>query len=366
MKRILLIAALLWSASISFAQEPDSLSQAYDLQKTSRQIYKDYYSRLKHAVDSVLYHSGIDSLDCVVFDNVGIKADGTTVHEVKSNSANDKINRKIEEVLSSAKLPSVEICHEDGNVTPVDVTASFSIVSSARRSVRDFRFSVAGGAVQWLDPVPEILRGPLDKFSRIAFYYNDNGNYRLYLRSFDVNSDVLVLDDFTVYSVTRDSEDLFIRYSGDQFTYFGNPFKMTKEQLTELNRKFTEKVTKPLFKGKDANSFASWVSSKASYPMYARKEGITGVVETSFTIAVDGRATNVKIDAAVHPTLDREAFRTLSSSPDWTPACMDGKAVEISYSHPLVFKLRSGNRTKYVYHTPEYIMHLNWEMTTSR
>ncbi len=365
MKQISLIAALLCSAAAVFAQEPDPVRQAYDLQKTSKQIYKDYYYRLKNVVDSVIYHSGIDSLDCTVFDNVEVRADGTTLHDVKANSSDDKINGEVEEALSALKLPYVEVLSEDGNAVPIDVTASYSIVSSAKWTARDFCFKIVGGEVQWLDPVPEALQGPLANFTRRAFYHNDSGNFKLYMSTFDVNSNILALGDFTVYRTGRKSEELFIRYSGGQFAFLGNPFSRTNKQIAESNNGFMENVTKPLFMGKDANSFAAWVSSQLTYPPFAKNQYITGKVKTCFTITEDGKVTGVKITGAVHPTLDREAFNVLISSPDWTPAYINGEAIEITYSHPLIFALRDSVQ-KYEYSTPDYLMNLNWQMTTSR
>ena len=96
---------------------------------------------------------------------------------------------------------------------------------------------------------------------------------------------------------------------------------------------------KPGFKGGDANEFAKWVAQQVAYPENCKKEGIAGRVTLSFIVSETGKVSDVKVLRGVHEDLDKEAVRVVSSSPDWTPGEKDGKAVPVTYTFPIIFKL---------------------------
>ena len=66
---------------------------------------------------------------------------------------------------------------------------------------------------------------------------------------------------------------------------------------------------KPTFRGRDMNSFSSWVNSQLVYPERSKFLRFEGTVLLRFTIDQDG---NLK-------DLDAEAYRVVSSSPRWQP-----------------------------------------------
>ncbi len=342
MKRILLVVLMVCTCALLFAQESEPVRETYDLQKVSKTIYKDNYYRLKNVVDSILYYSSLDSLNCVVIDNVMVKADGTTIHQVKSNSSNDEVNKNIEEALAKIKFPAMSLYDEDGSGTPVDVTALYSIVSNMHVDYFEYMLRVRGGEVTWETEIPEVQRGVLDKFAANAFYQDDSGKFVLKFSTFNINSALLSFGTFSLYKKGRKSEKLFIRYSGHQFTYFGKIFQKSKE-IEAMEQKKREEhggFRKAAFVGKDANAFAPWVSSRLVYPPYAKSWGITGDVGICFTVNKEGEVANVLVERAVHPVLDREAFQTISSSPKWTPAFYKGEFVKMSFFHPVMFRLR--------------------------
>lgn len=97
---------------------------------------------------------------------------------------------------------------------------------------------------------------------------------------------------------------------------------------------------KPGFKGGDANAFSKWVASKLVYPEIAKENGVQGRVMISFTIKADGSVANVKVTRSLDPALDKEAVRVVSSSPKWTPGKQRDRAVNVTYSLPVIFQLR--------------------------
>lgn len=98
--------------------------------------------------------------------------------------------------------------------------------------------------------------------------------------------------------------------------------------------------TKPTFNGKDANEFSKWVNSRLVYPEIAQELGVQGRVTLQFTIGTDGSVGDVKVLKGADPLLDQEALRVVSSSPRWSPGKQRDRAVKVSYTFPVIFRLK--------------------------
>ena len=48
----------------------------------------------------------------------------------------------------------------------------------------------------------------------------------------------------------------------------------------------------------------------------------------------------MKVLRGVHPSLDAEAVRVVSSSPDWTPGQQKDQPVKVTYQFPVIFQLK--------------------------
>ena len=97
---------------------------------------------------------------------------------------------------------------------------------------------------------------------------------------------------------------------------------------------------KPAFNGGDANEFSKWVNSRLVYPEIAKENGIEGRVTLQFTIDKDGRLGDVKVLSAPDKTLADEAVRVVSASPKWKPGKQRDRTVKVSYTFPVIYKLR--------------------------
>ena len=97
---------------------------------------------------------------------------------------------------------------------------------------------------------------------------------------------------------------------------------------------------KPAFNGGDANEFSKWVNSRLVYPEAAKENGIEGRVTLQFTIDKEGRLGDVKVLSAPDETLAQEAVRVVSSSPKWKPGKQRDRAVKVSYTFPVIYRLR--------------------------
>ncbi len=96
---------------------------------------------------------------------------------------------------------------------------------------------------------------------------------------------------------------------------------------------------RPTFQGGDANDFSVWVSKQLVYPKDAKDAGIQGRVTLSYTVNKDGSVSDVKVLRGVHPSLDAEAVRVISSSPKWDPGYQEGRPVTVTFAHPVIFQL---------------------------
>ncbi len=65
-----------------------------------------------------------------------------------------------------------------------------------------------------------------------------------------------------------------------------------------------------------------------------------GCVICTFVIERDGSITGVRVIRSVDPSLDKEAVCVIKSMPKWEPGKQNGKAVRVSYTTPVTFRLQ--------------------------
>ncbi|MBQ6039068.1 MAG: M56 family metallopeptidase [Bacteroidaceae bacterium] len=119
--------------------------------------------------------------------------------------------------------------------------------------------------------------------------------------------------------------------------------------------------TPPIYPGGEA-ALLKFVSDNIKYPEEAFKAGTQGRVTTIFIINEDGSVSDVDVVRSVHPLLDAEAVRVISSMPKWTPGKAGGKAVKVRFTMPVTFRLQGGESTSQtnapvakLSKTPEYV-----------
>ncbi len=327
---------------LTYAQTQESAVSAKvnDLKGISEHVYGEYAHILQYTVDSVLFHARIDTLKCVVFDNVTIKADGTTEHSVEVKSASDKINRTLVRNLKKIKLPAVSMHDNVADMdVPVEVTASFEIPCNVSREWMEFRMSMKNGERTWEEGIDEDMLRKLKKFARIAFYGGDQGKFKIRVPKFLVNSELKAYGVTEVYGIDRKgNESLMIKYAGS-FVMGQDPYG-ERDMKKHSSSTFPEGAVKPSFNGEGANSFSKWVNKKLVYPKDAMRSHMQGVIDVSFTVNMEGVLENIFVMDYAHPLLDREAYRVVNSSPQWTPGSIHGKTVNINYHFPVIFLLR--------------------------
>ncbi|MDE5850000.1 MAG: TonB family protein [Muribaculaceae bacterium] len=83
-----------------------------------------------------------------------------------------------------------------------------------------------------------------------------------------------------------------------------------------------------------------WICNNIIYPEIAVAEDIQGRVVVKFIIDKFGKVISPKIVKGVHPELDREAIRLVSSMPKWQPAKHQGREVASYFTFPVQFRLK--------------------------
>ena len=119
----------------------------------------------------------------------------------------------------------------------------------------------------------------------------------------------------------------------------GTDMTFAAPDSTDTAVPYAQIETKPTFQGGDANTFSKWVSQHLQYPKEAKDDGIQGRVMVRFTICDDGVVRNAKVLRGVHPLLDAEALRVISSSPKWEPGTQGGKPLNVTFMFPVIFKV---------------------------
>ncbi len=95
----------------------------------------------------------------------------------------------------------------------------------------------------------------------------------------------------------------------------------------------------PQFPGTE-QALYQYISNNVRYPKECRKKSIEGKVFVKFKVGSDGLVSDCTIIRSVHPLLDAEALRVVSSLPKWIPGRQEGKPVAVMYTLPISFKLQ--------------------------
>jgi protein TonB len=94
----------------------------------------------------------------------------------------------------------------------------------------------------------------------------------------------------------------------------------------------------PEFNGGE-DALRAYLSKNINYPKQANEQGIAGRVVLNFVVNEDGDITDIKVVRGIGYGCDQEAMRVVNSMPKWKPGKQNGKAVKVSFSLPIMFKL---------------------------
>lgn len=82
-----------------------------------------------------------------------------------------------------------------------------------------------------------------------------------------------------------------------------------------------------------------YLYSNIKYPAIARENSIQGRVIVKFVVTKSGEIQNASIVRGIGGGCDEEALRVVKSMPPWKPGKHNGKAVNVTFTLPITFKL---------------------------
>jgi periplasmic protein TonB len=141
----------------------------------------------------------------------------------------------------------------------------------------------------------------------------------------------LMINDFIKDSVTNNS-------AADNIDSIVYSPPVTDE--IEESEPFTFVEEPPMFPGGNS-ALLKFIAENTIYPAEALENGIQGKVFIKFAVSSDGSVKRLEIMRSVHPLLDEEAKRVVSTLPKWKPGRQNGKPVPVWFSVPVTFEIRN-------------------------
>lgn len=94
----------------------------------------------------------------------------------------------------------------------------------------------------------------------------------------------------------------------------------------------------PQFPGGES-AMVKFINANRRYPRNAYNNGVHGRVTCGFVVDTDGSLVSIEVLRGVHPALDREAVRVISSMPNWEAGRLNGVSVPTYYTLTIPFRL---------------------------
>ena len=116
---------------------------------------------------------------------------------------------------------------------------------------------------------------------------------------------------------------------------------VAKEEVKQTEEEVIFQVVEqmPEFPGGMSEAM-KFLAKNIKYPVAAQQAKIEGRVILQFVVGKDGSISDVHTVRSVSPELDAEAIRVVSMMPKWNPGKQRGKAVPVSYTMPIMFRLQ--------------------------
>jgi TonB family protein len=89
-----------------------------------------------------------------------------------------------------------------------------------------------------------------------------------------------------------------------------------------------------------------FLGQNIQYPEHDKNEEIQGTVYVLFTVDMEGKVKDAKIERSISPGLDEESLRVVNLMPDWSPGMMQNRLVEVGYNLPIRFSMKYGQAKK--------------------
>ena len=141
-----------------------------------------------------------------------------------------------------------------------------------------------------------------------------------------------------VQSVPKDSVNRKSKVAVQQMDELVVVGYASKDSVKDREPVFNVVEQMPSFPG-GMEALMQYLAKNMRYPVEAQKHKVQGRVVVGFIVSKDGDIKKAHILRGVDPELDAEAIRVIESMPRWMPGMQRGKAVAVSYTLPVMFRL---------------------------
>jgi TonB family protein len=133
------------------------------------------------------------------------------------------------------------------------------------------------------------------------------------------------------------SKSIFVNGELDKIISFDTLGKVIFTGLDSLN-KGMKLIEKPSFPGGE-KGLLSYISINIQYPSLAREFGVEGGAIVKFLVSKDGSIKDVIVLRGLCEDIQKHITQLVSDMPAWKPGINNGKAVNVTYTLPIRFKL---------------------------
>lgn len=145
-----------------------------------------------------------------------------------------------------------------------------------------------------------------------------------------VNTDQgMLTTDFAVSSVVN----------GDLSDIIDSVILIPVTNVPEEPEPYTFVEEQPIFPG-GSSALLRYIAENTIYPQEAIDNNIQGKVFVKFAVWSDGSIRKIEVTRSIHPLLDKEAERVISTLPKWIPGKQNGIPVPVWFSVPVTFQVK--------------------------
>ncbi|OGX83693.1 hypothetical protein BEN47_17340 [Hymenobacter lapidarius] len=112
------------------------------------------------------------------------------------------------------------------------------------------------------------------------------------------------------------------------------------EEVVE-NKVYTYVEQMPQLPGGGGNgAIVAAIQKAVKYPPLALRNQVEGRIFVSFTVNAEGLVSDVKVVKGLGSGLDEETVRAVKTLPKFIPGKQNGRAVSVSFTVPITFKIQ--------------------------
>ena len=263
--------------------------------------------------------------------------------------------------VAVAAFARPEVSNELNEISSVKVNDLTSIVKTeevkSEENSLDEKFDVTGQVLEATSKKPIQGVSILVRGTTAGTLTDEDGKFGLPVSKGDVllfsfiglqTQSVVVKDKSSIVVYMKDDvqsiEEMVVVGRGTEESKQAPKVKYTEVKVDESEAKpsdvtFQVVEEMPEFPG-GMQECMMFLAKNVKYPVSAQEAKIEGRVIVQFVVKKDGTIADPIIMRGVSPELDAEALRVVSLMPNWKPGRQRGKAVNVKYTIPIMFRLQ--------------------------